>query len=57
MFTGLFAGIYKALGGPIALMLWVNFVGQGTLLGCELTRRYWLLFFDSAHAAAPGALV
>jgi uncharacterized BrkB/YihY/UPF0761 family membrane protein len=52
----LFAGIYAALGGPIAVMLWVNMVGQGILLGCELTRQYWLLFVDGERtiAAIPG---
>jgi membrane protein len=43
IFSGMFAGIYAALGGPIALMLWVNLVGQSVLLGCELTRQYWLM--------------
>jgi membrane protein len=56
MVSGLFAGIYAALGGPIVLMLWVNMVGQSILLGCELSRQYWLLFCDGEHAIAamPG---
>jgi membrane protein len=58
MVSGLFAGIYAALGGPIALMLWVNMVGQSVLLGCQLTRQYWLLFADGkrAVAAMPGTV-
>jgi uncharacterized BrkB/YihY/UPF0761 family membrane protein len=58
MVSGLFAGIYAALGGPIALMLWVNMVGQSILLGCELTRQYCLLFIDGEHriAAMPGTV-
>jgi membrane protein len=58
MVSGMFAGIYAALGGPIALMLWVNMVGQSVLLGCELTRQYWLRFAGGERvvAAIPGAV-
>ena len=52
IFSGMFAGIYAALGGPIALMLWVNLVGQSVMLGCELTRQYWLLLADGQRTIA-----
>jgi membrane protein len=48
LFTGVFAGVYQAVGGPIALLLWSYFIGQNILLGCELTRHYWLMFCQPA---------
>ena len=41
--SGLLAGVYQAIGGPVALLLWVYFVGQSVLLGCVLSRQFYLL--------------